>query len=154
MKLKFKKISPDATIPTKAYSTDAGFDLYTIQQESFADTTISPHMISTGICVEIPTGYFGILCARSSTYRKYGFILPHSLGIIDADFRGELLVPVINPYHSVYKDGQVHYRTCEIEKGARIAQLIVLKLPKMEAEEAQELSQTERGEGGFGSSGR
>ena len=154
MKLKIKKTDINATVPTRAHATDAGFDLYSLTENKVSDTVTTPVYIQTGISVEIPKGYFGIICARSSTYKNFGFIIPNAVGIIDSDYRGELMVLAINPYHSIYKDGQIHYRECVIAQGSKIAQLIVLKLPSCEIEEVSELSETERGTNGFGSSGK
>lgn len=138
MKVKFKKLHPEAKTPSKAHSIDAGFDL----------TCVSIHLedgimvYDTGIAVEIPEGYFALACTRSSISR-YNLALTNSVGIIDAGYQGSIKYKfrLTNPFPIKYKVGD------------RIGQLVILPLPDIELEETSEFAPSERGEGGFGSTG-
>lgn len=139
MEIKFVKLDPNAQTPFQATSGSAGFDLVAVSK-----TRIDSNLVSygTGIAVEIPKGYVGLLYPRSSCY-KAGVQLTNSVGVIDSDYRGEIKA--------------VFSTDCwkkEYNPGDRICQLIVQKIPAVEYVEVQELSQTERGAGGYGSTGR
>ena len=145
MKVRFKKISPSAIEPTRAYAGDAGFDLYAMK-----DTTIEPGQtvkVSTGIILEVPEGYYMEIVPRSGLSYKSHLRIPNSPGIIDSGYRGELLVMM----HNISSDPYASYR---ISQGDRIAQMILRKLEDYELEEAEELEDSERSGNGFGSSGR
>ena len=143
MKIRIKKIDERAVVPTYGTSYSAGADLYAILDGT---TEIAPHttkLIHTGISVEIPEGYCGLIFARSSMGAKRGLAPANKVGVIDADYRGEVMVALHN--HSEL--------TATVEPGERIAQLAIVPFLKAEFEEAEELSDTVRGEGGFGSTG-
>ena len=141
MKIKIKRLREGAKIPTKGTADAAGYDLYAV-----GDGTI-PQMcaakIATGLAFEIPEGYCGVIYSRSSTVSKGLVITPL---LIDADYRGEVFVLVSRPY---FGSGDYH-----IKKGDRIAQLRIEKVEAIDFEEVETLSETERGSGGFGSTGR
>lgn len=144
MKIKIKKLNENAVIPTRGSEYAAGVDLYA------TPPTMSTHIpagqtakINTGICVEIPNGYFGAIFARSGLATKRGLRPANCVGVIDSDYRGEVIVALHNDTDK-----------CEsIHVGDRIAQLVILPYLPVEFEEVDELSNTDRGEGGFGSTG-
>lgn len=141
MKLKFKKLHPDAVIPTRANPNDAGMDLTTVGFDLDDYTNILSY--STGLAVEIPDGYVGLIFPRSSIY-KYTMSLSNSVGVIDSGYRGEIKFKFRIPsskYFTYYREGE------------RIGQLIVLPYPKFEPVEVAELDITNDRGGGFGSSG-
>lgn len=140
MTISFKKLYPDAVAPTRARDGDAGFDLtcHTIE-----DTETPVLKFRTGIAVEIPTGYFGLLRPRSSIC-KTGYLMASS-GVIDSGYRGEIMIPLRYIWHP----NAVRY-----QPGDRVCQLIILPLPQVHFVEVQELSPSERGDGGFGSTGK
>lgn len=141
MKIKFKKLHPSAVTPTRAKRGDAGFDLVAMSVSH--DLVNMNHVCKTGIAVEIPTGYFGAVFPRSSI-KNFGMMLSNSVGVIDSGYRGEIT------FNFRYVLGvETRY-----QPGDRIGQLIILPLPEVEFEEVAELSQTERGTGGFGSTGK
>ena len=142
MQVKFKKLYPDAIAPTKAHDTDAGFDLY-VHGFTTEWTAGSSRVVAyrAGIAVEIPPGYFGMMVPRSSVYAT-SQVLSNSVGIIDAGYRGEIIGKFICPYEGQYK------------RRERFAQLLILPLPDVELVEVDELSPSQRGQGGFGSTGK
>ena len=136
MKIKIKKLSDNAVIPCYACNGDAGMDLHAVSKnetEMFIE-------YGTGLAFEIPEGYVGLLFPRSSLSKK-DLILANHVGVLDSGYRGELKFRFKKIGEEVY------------EVGDRIGQLIVIPYPKVELEEASELSDTNRGIGGFGSSG-
>ena len=144
MKVKIKKLNENAIIPTYGTEYSAGADLYALLDST---VEIAPHettFIHTGISVEIPEGYCGLIFARSSMGAKRGLAPANKVGVIDADYRGEIMVALHN--HSE--------KTATVEPGERVAQLAIVPFLKAEFEEADELSDTVRGVGGFGSTGR
>lgn len=137
MILKFKKLSEEAVIPFKARQGDAGFDLVATSRKSCANFI----EYGTDLALEIEEGHVGLLFPRSSI-SKTGHRLMNSVGVIDSGYRGEVKVRMSYSYsESAYKVGD------------KIAQLIIMELPKVILEEVEELSESERGQGGFGSSG-
>jgi dUTP pyrophosphatase len=140
MIVKFKKLHWDAATPTQASDGAAGFDL-TCTDVS-ADTENRVYRYYTGIAVEIPAGYVGLIFPRSSVF-KTGHVLANSVGVIDSDYRGEIQL--------VYRP--VRNMPCPYERGDRIGQLVILPAPQVTLVEVDELSDTARGEGGFGSTG-
>ena len=143
MIVKIKKLSENAKLPTYGSEDSAGADLYALLEESIE---IKPHetfFVHTGISVEIPEGYCGLVFARSSMGAKRGLAPANKVGVIDADYRGEIMVTLHN--HSE--------KVAEVEPYERIAQLAIVPFLKAEFEEAEELSDTVRGAGGFGSTG-
>ncbi len=141
--MRIKRVNDKAIIPTYGSENAAGMDMYSIE-----NVTIEPHqtiMVHTGICMEIPTGYFGALYPRSGLATKRGLRLANCVGVIDSDYRGEIVV-------ALYNDSNVFREVCE---GDRIAQLIISPYARpVSFEEVEELSCTERGIGGFGHTGR
>ena len=144
MIVKIKKLNEKAIIPTYGTEYSAGADLYALLDSS---VEIAPHettFIHTGLSVEIPEGYCGLIFARSSMGAKRGLAPANKVGVIDADYRGEIMVALHN--HSE--------NTATVDPGERIAQLAIVPFLKAEFEESDELSDTTRGAGGFGSTGK
>ena len=142
--IRFKKLSEHATMPTKAHREDAGYDLYACM--NYDMVFIPPHntlMIPTDIAVAIPEGYFGGIYARSGLATKKGLRPANATGIIDSLYRGNIIV-------ALHNDSDIDQ--C-VQNGERIAQLIVQPYLQFDFTEVDELDNTERGEGGFGSSG-
>jgi len=143
MKINFRRLTPEAKTPTYGTEYSAGADLYNLD----AAVEIAPHttvIIHTGIAMEIPEGYCGLIFARSGLATKRGLAPANKVGVIDADYRGEIMVALHN--HSDV--------TATVEAGERVAQLAVVPFLKAELVECEELSDTLRGAGGFGSTGR
>lgn len=144
MKINIKKLDDRAVIPTYGSEFSAGADLYAL---SDADVVIAPGetvMVHTGIALEIPKGYGGFVFARSGLASKKGLAPANKVGVIDADYRGEIMVALHN--HSQKEQ--------TVGAGERIAQLVVMPFIAAEFFPVDELSDTARGEGGFGSTGR
>ena len=141
--VKIKKLNEKATIPTYGSPYSAGADLYSAMD----DITIEPHtttLVKTGIALEIPVGFAGLIYARSGIATKRGLAPANKVGVIDSDYRGEIMVCLYN--HS----GEAQ----TIADKERIAQLVITPFLKVEYTETEELSETVRGEGGFGSTGK
>ena len=144
MKVNFKKLNENAIVPTYGTEYSAGADLYNLLGE---DITVEPHktvLVHTGIAMEIPEGYCGLIFARSGLATKRGLAPANKVGVIDADYRGEIMVALHN-----HSDAPV-----TVEGGERVAQLAILPFLKAEFAEVSELSDTVRGAGGFGSTGK
>lgn len=139
LKIKFKKLNPNAVIPKQGTAGAAGFDLTAVSIEKY-ETTLK---CDTGIAVEIPPGYVGLVFPRSSVC-KTGLSLANSVGVIDSDFRGSISLVFYIPAMCI-----VPYWP-----GDRIGQLVIVPIPAVEFVESEELSETERGSGGYGSTGR
>lgn len=139
MRIKIKKLHEDAKIPKYAHSTDAGLDLTAISLEVVDHGEYGYYEYNTGLSMEIPEGYVGLIFPRSSISNT-GMILANSVGVVDSAYRG----PVKCRFK--YIKGTKSY-----DPGDRVAQLIIMPYPKVEFEEVEEVSTTERGEGGFGS---
>lgn len=139
LKIKFKKMNPNAVIPKQGTAGAAGFDLTAVSIEK--NETMLKY--DTGIAVEIPHGYVGLVFPRSSVC-KTGLSLANSVGVIDSDFRGSISLVF-------YKNTQ-----CIVPywPGDRIGQLVIVPIPEVEYVEVGELSETERGAGGYGSTGK
>lgn len=140
MKVRFKKLSAEAVMPKKAHKEDAGFDLTAIDAQSDNDGNV---VFRTGIAVEIPENYVGLVFPRSSN-AKTDLILTNSVGVIDSNYRGEITLKY-RPYSSMKKGYNF---------GDRVGQLIIMPYPEIEFEEADTLSETDRGNGGYGSTGK
>lgn len=172
LKIRFKKLTETATIPTRAHDTDAGFDLTTVSQCTDLDGNM---VYGTGISVEIPKGYVGLVFPRSSISKKQ-LSLSNSVGVIDAGYRGEIMAKfrnevklvtfqkllsrikcLLNPAKAMSEKGVfvTNNIDCNViyHTGDRIAQLIIMRLPSVEFEEVEELSESDRGEEGYGSTG-
>ena len=137
-----KRLDPSVELPRYAYEGDAGLDL---RANESAD--IPPHgraLIPTGLAIAIPDGYAGFVQPRSGMALKRGLSIANTPGLIDAHYRGELKVIAVNldPRETVH-----------IERGERIAQLVIQQVPTVHLGEVDELDETDRGAGGFGSSG-
>ena len=140
--IKFKKLSENAVIPSYGTEYAAGADLYS----SMEDVTINPNetvFIHTDISIEIPVGLVGLIYARSGMACKKGVAPANKVGVIDSDYRGEIMVALYN--HS--------NQAVTIAKGDRVAQLVIAPYIKADFQEVEELEDTVRGEGGFGSTG-
>ena len=143
MLVRFKKINPNASIPTYGSSYATGCDLSACIDQAIS---IPPHTtikVPTGLAIELPENTVGLIYARSGMATKRHLAPANKVGVIDADYRGEIIVALHN--HS--QEAQT------IEVGERIAQLVVAPFYHVEFEEVDELSETVRGEGGFGSTG-
>lgn len=146
MELKIKKLYSDAILPTKGSEEAAGLDLYSYIEGETEFQAIMPKtgmLIKTGISVEIPKGYFGGIYARSGLATSQGLRPANCVGVIDSDYRGEIMIYLYNDsdtWQNVYKN-------------TRIAQLIIQPYAEVKIEEVNKLNDTERGEGGFGSTG-
>ena len=137
MKVKIKRLSSKSVLPSYAKNYDAGLDLTVTSLEQLDGEHIK---YKFGIAIEIPNGYVGLLFPRSSIYKKRQ-VLSNCVGVIDSGFRGEISAVMIGTSHESYKVGE------------RAAQLIIMPYPKIEFEEVDELSPSERGSGGYGSTG-
>ena len=145
IKINIKKLRPEAILPTSGSTYAAGYDLYACTGKG--SVTIAPHttaMIGTGLSVAVPEGYFGAIFARSGLASKQGLRPANCVGVCDSDYRGEYIV-------AIHNDSDIE-RT--VNDGDRIAQLVVLPYLAVAFEEVSELDDTERGAGGFGSTGK
>ena len=140
--LRVRRLDDRARLPSRAFSDDAGLDLYALEP-----VELSPGgraAVRTGIAVEIPPGQAGLVLPRSGLADRHGIALVNAPGLIDAGYRGELKVLLLNT------DRQA---TFEVQAGDRIAQLVLVRVEAPEPLEVDELAASERGSGGFGSSG-
>ena len=142
MKIAVKRLDPTLPLPRYARASDAGLDLYAAER-----VVIEPGaraVVATGLAIAIPPGYAGFVLPRSGLALRHGITKLNTPGLIDAGYRGEIKVLLVNhdPHTAV-----------TIERGDRIAQLVVLAVEAVELVEVDELSETERGTGGFGSTG-
>lgn len=143
-KIKIKKLTDTAKTPTRGSEYAAGYDLYADVKEN---VQIKPHetvKIGTGLAMEIPDGYFGAIFARSGLATKEGLRPANCVGVCDSDYRGEYIV-------AIHNDSE---KTRTITAGERIAQLVVMPYLPVTFDEVSELTDTNRGEGGFGSTGK
>ena len=139
-----KKVDDKAKIPTRGSADAAGYDLYAHLDADILE--IPPHetvKVGTGVCVSIPRKYFGAICARSGLATKKGLRPANCLGVVDSDYSGELIVAL----HNDSNEPQT------IQNEERIAQLVIVPFLTAEFNEVEELNETERGAGGFGSTG-
>lgn len=144
MKIRFVKLTPEAKAPVKGSSSAAVYDLYATKVDYEAnDGGPTRIIVHTGLAVEIPDGYYGDIRARSSVCNT-GLILSNGCGVIDSDYRGEIKA-VFYP---------VGDRCASYEKGERCLQMIISPVPNVEYIEVDSLSETQRGKGGYGSTGK
>ncbi len=138
------KLLRQSAVPS--YKTDgaAGIDLAACIEESMSLSPMERKMVPTGVCVAIPKGNVGLVFARSGLATRYGITLTNCVGVIDSDYRGEIMCSLINLGGETYT----------INPGDRIAQLVIMPAPQVAIQVTDKLSETERGEGGFGSTGR
>lgn len=138
-----KKLDDRAVIPSLGSEYAAGADLYAVLDESLTIKAHETVLVHTGLAMEIPVGYAGMIFARSGLATKKGLAPANKVGVVDADYRGEVMVAL-------------HNHTNEdktIEHGERIAQMVIMPYFKAEFTEVEELTDTDRGTGGFGSTG-
>ena len=140
MEVKIKKLHKDAVIPSYALNGDAGMDLTAVSCEW--DSINEFWSCNTGLAFEMPEGYVGLLFPRSSIFKK-NLTLSNSVGVLDSGYRGEVKFK----FKEVYSIGEAYY------SGERIGQIIIMPYPKIEFKEVTELSDSERGIGGYGSTG-
>lgn len=144
MEINVKKLNDAAKLPYRATAGSAGADLFACIGEDITIAAGERKLIPTGIAIELPDSGFGaFVFPRSSVSSKFGVSLANCVGVIDSDYRGEIKVPLIN--HS-----DVPYT---VRNGDRIAQMVIMPVILPEYTESSDLSDTERGEGGFGSTG-
>lgn len=143
IKINFKKLKENAVCPTYGSEFSAGADLYACEGGEIVIEAGKTALIHTGIAVEIPEGYAGLIYARSGIATKRGLAPANKVGVIDADYRGEIMVSLHNHSDS----------TQTVADGERVAQLVITPFLKVEWNETDQLSETVRGEGGFGSTG-
>lgn len=152
LKVKVKKLVDNAVIPTRGSLGAAGYDLYASYIEGMAigdnnDFVIRAHdhvTIGTGIAMEIPEGYVGLVYVRSGLGIKQGLIPRNAVGVIDSDYRGEIKVCLLNTSED----------DVNIKMGERVAQIVLTPYLEVAMVETNELNDTERGDGGFGSTGK
>jgi dUTP pyrophosphatase len=140
MKIKVKKLHPEAKLPEYAHPGDAGMDIFSLE-----DYELNPgerHMFKTGISIAIPRGYVALIWDKSGLASRYG--ISTLGGVIDADYRGEYKIVLLNTSDKSYN----------IKKGDKIAQVIIQPVVEAETEEVEDLDQTDRGSGSFGSTGK
>ncbi len=143
MELRVAKLKDEAVVPTRAHAGDAGVDLYSCEAAHLGPG--ERWSVGTGVALEIPPGHAGLLLPRSGLARDHGIALVNSPGLIDAGYRGEVRVLLLNTDPA---------ETFRVESGERIAQLVITPVALAEPVAVAELTGTTRGDGGFGSSGR
>jgi dUTP pyrophosphatase len=141
IELPIQRLRPDAVVPGRAYSGDAGLDLSSCERVELAPGERA--LVPTGLAVAIPEGYAGFVQPRSGLATKHGISIVNTPGLVDSGYRGELLVNLVN---TDKREAFV------VEPGMRIAQLVILPIPELELVEVDELPASERGVRGFGSS--
>jgi dUTP diphosphatase len=141
--LRFARLSDAAQQPSRAHDGDAGYDLYAVEFARLGPGERAS--VGTGIAVEIPDGFAGLVLPRSGLAARHGITLPNAPGLIDSGYRGELRVLLLNSDPS---------ESFEVSPGDRIAQLLLVRHEAPELVEVASLEESVRGSGGFGSSGR
>ncbi|MBQ6884453.1 MAG: dUTP diphosphatase [Clostridia bacterium] len=141
--VKFVKLNPNASVPTYGTEYAAGADIYTLSDDVITINPGETVMIHTGIAMQIPEGTAAFIFARSGTATKRGLAPANKVGVIDSDYRGEVMVPIHNHSNTVQ----------QIESGERIAQMVIMPYVKAEFIESDILDQTDRDTKGFGSTG-
>lgn len=151
MRLKVKRLHPAAQMPRYATTGSACFDLHALVRDDPSDYTLPIEVsqskaatIRTGLAMEIPQGYCLLIFSRSGHGFKHGVRLANCVGVIDSDYRGEILIRLVCDPHG---------KRIDIRHGERIAQCMLVRAPWFAIDEVDELSGTERGDGGFGSTG-
>ncbi len=150
MEVKIKKLYKDSRIPTKAHTTDAGYDLYAYSKSYDEDGNV---VYGSGVAMEIPKGYVGLIFPRSSNAQK-DLLLSNSVGVIDSGYRGEISFK-FKPSNVIEKPDLAYIpeRIRKYGVDERIGQIIIMPYPEIEFAEVEELSASDRGTGGYGSSG-
>ena len=142
MNLDFERLRPEAVLPTRAHPGDAGLDLY-----SAVDVDVRPgerEMVPTGVAVAIPEGHAGLVLPRSGLASRHGLTLANAPGLIDAGYRGEVICATVNLDRE---------RPVRIQRGDRIAQLLIVPFAELAPGWVEQLPGSDRGEDGFGSTG-
>jgi dUTP pyrophosphatase len=143
MRLAVRRLRPDATLPTQAYDGDSGYDLFAAEAARLGPGERAE--VGTGIALEIPERHAGLVLPRSGLAARHGIALVNAPGLIDAGYRGEVRVLLLNTDRS---------ESFEVSPGDRIAQLVVARMEVPDVVEVEDLPASERGAAGFGSSGR
>jgi dUTP pyrophosphatase len=141
IELAVRRLRPDAQLPTRAYAHDAGIDLSACERVELGPGERA--LVPTGLAVAIPEGYAGYVQPRSGLASRHGISIVNAPGLVDAGYRGELIVNLVNTDRR---------ETFVVEPGTRIAQLVILPVPHVDVVEVDELPESERGAKGFGSS--
>ena len=143
--LRIKKLRSNAVVPKRATAGSAGMDLYACIDNA---VTVMPHecvKIPTGIAIALPSADFGaFIFARSGLSINHGLAPANCVGVVDSDYRGEVIVGLVNQFNEPYT----------VEPGERVAQMVIMPVSLMDVEECENLDETERGSGGFGSTGK
>ena len=143
--LKIKKMRENAVVPRRATAGSAGMDLYACIDEKI---TVMPHecvKFPTGIAIALPSADYGaFIFARSGLSINHGLAPANCVGVVDSDYRGEIIVGLVNQFDEPYT----------VEPGERVAQMVIMPVSLMETQECDTLDETERGAGGFGSTGK
>ncbi len=143
MKINFLKLNKKAITPAYGSEFSAGADLYALVESSVSIRPGETYMVHTGIAMEIPEGYVGLVFARSGLASKKGLAPANKVGVIDSDYRGEIMIPLLNHSDSVHT----------VANGERVAQIVLVPYLKADFCEARDLTETGRGTKGFGSTG-
>ena len=141
IELAVRRLRDDAVVPSRAYAGDAGLDLSACERVELGPGERA--VVPTGVAVAIPDGYAGFVQPRSGLAARHGISIVNSPGLVDAGYRGELRVVLLNTDRE---------QPFSVEPGTRIAQLVVLPVPELNVREVEDLPASERGERGFGSS--
>lgn len=144
MQVKIRKLNEKAILPTYGSIGAAGADLYVCADEPITLAPGQTILVHTGVSMEIPEGYAGLIYARSGLATKRGLAPANKVGVVDSDYRGEIMVALYNQSGAVQTLGH----------GERVAQIVITPFLRAEFSEVDELSDTTRGEGGFGSTGK
>lgn len=142
MELRVRRLHEDAVVPARAHASDAGFDLVSVQDVELAPGARAT--VGTGIAIELPTGWAGLVCPRSGLAARHGIGVVNGPGVIDEGYRGEIRVVLHNSDLS---------ESFSIRSGDRIAQLVLVPVPQVAVIEAEDLTAAERSAAGFGSTG-
>src|SRR5687767_10713149 len=143
MRIEYTKLDEKAIVPTRAHPGDAGMDLYAIEMVNLAPGERAS--VGTGIAIAIPEGYAGLILPRSGLAARDGITLPNAPGLIDAGYRGELRVLLLNTDRE---------KAFQVRLGDRVAQLVITPVPEVRLVMAESLGESSRGPEGFGSTGR
>lgn len=143
LKVKFNRLVPHAKMPTKATRGSGAYDIYSTDELLLAPE--GRYAFGTGLAMEIPEGFVALVCPRSGLAVKNGVTILNAPGVIDADYRGEVKAIVIN--HDLREP-------LFVSKGDKVGQLLFVKAEEVQFEEVEELTSTQRGTGGFGSTGK
>ena len=143
MKVKIKKVRDNAILPSYATTGAAGMDMYTANEEPVTLKPLQRELIPLGVAIELEEGYVAKIYPRSGLAAKKGVTLSNCTGIIDCDYRGEIMASLVNLSYDEYT----------VQPGDRVCQMIIMPVEKAELTEVEELGSTERGAGGFGHTG-